>query len=81
MRQLRCLRTRGWPRLRAKPPPPHCGYPEGRDAFLGLETEGEEASPVSESHQLLIWFPRAQARVLWGLPASVCRLDWFGGQT
>lgn len=29
-------------------PAPHCGYPEGRGAFLGLETEWEEAPPVSE---------------------------------
>lgn len=39
------------------PLPPHCGYPEGGGAFLGLETEWEEASPGSESRWLLSWFP------------------------
>lgn len=60
-------------------PAPHCGYSEGRGAFLGLETEWEEAPPVSESHQLLSWFPGAQARVLWELPCECLEVGLVWG--
>lgn len=79
MRQLRRLRTHGWPKLRAKPLRPPCEHFDGRGAFLGLETEGEGAFPVSESHQLLSWFPRTQARVPWRLPCQCLEVGLLWG--
>lgn len=46
---------------------------------MGLETEGEKAFPVSESHQLLSWFPRAQARVPWRLPCQCLEIGLLWG--